>query len=116
MFQIISGVFSGTTTTQKPCEDIIVSFSRNISRDINFSSDAYAKGVGKSYIKAFCPVLDNDGKFKEFKSVDIYTGNSGDNITIGLAAGDFVGDGILLKDPYHFYHDGSASMGKGRKA
>lgn len=106
MFQIISGVFSGTTTTQKPCEDIIVSFSRNISRDINFSSDAYAKGVGKSYIKAFCPVLDNDGKFKEFKSVDIYTGNSGDNITIGLAAGDFVGDGILLKDPYHFYHDG----------
>ena len=106
MFQIISGVFSGTTTTQKPCEDIIVSFSRNISRDINFSSDAYAKGVGKSYIKAFCPVLDNDGKFKEFKSVDIYTGNSGDNITIGLAAGDFVGDGILLKDPYHFYSDG----------
>lgn len=26
--------------------------------------------------------------------------------TIGLAAGDFVGDGILLRNPYHFYFEG----------
>ncbi len=61
---------------------------------------------GKSYIKAFCPVLDNNGKFKEFKTVDIYAGTNFDFLTIGIAAGDFVGDGVLLKNPYHFYHDG----------
>ena len=94
MFQIIAGVFSGTSTTQKPCEDIIVSHAKHIT------------STGTGYVKAFCPVLDNDGKFKEFKQIDIITDIRSDTITLGLAAGDFVGDGVLLKNPYHFYHDG----------
>ena len=96
MFQIISGVFSGTATTQKPCEDIIVSYTKHALGDRGYD------------IKAFCPVLDNTGKFKEFKPVDIVNMKATEEatVTVGLAAGDFVGDGVLLKNPYHFYYDG----------
>ncbi|MDY6399673.1 MAG: hypothetical protein SPL10_06970 [Synergistales bacterium] len=91
--QIISGVFSGTSTTQKPCEDIIVNFAR-----------------GSVRLEAFCPVLDNDGKFKEFKQISIANFTYGSYTTVGLAAGDFVGDGVLLKNPYHFYHEGRSIL------
>ena len=59
-----------------------------------------------NWIKVISPVLDNDGKLKsDFKVTDITAFDSKAK-TIGLAAGDFIGDGILLRNPYHFYFEG----------
>ncbi|MBQ6908498.1 MAG: hypothetical protein IJQ29_00150, partial [Synergistaceae bacterium] len=77
--QIVSGVFSGTATEQKECQDIIVSCA------------SYLDDV-KARIDAICPVLDNNGKLKEFKVINIMKPQVTKNLSIGLAAGDFVGD------------------------
>ena len=96
-FQIIAGVLSGTSTNDRPCQDIVVSKASYLGGN---------NGHTDCWIKVISPVLDNDGKLKEFKTTDITSFKSKES-SIGLGTGDFVGDGIILKNPIHTMVEGN---------
>ena len=94
-FQIISGAFTGVsnTETNKTCEDIAVSCA------------SYEEPDKGAWVRILQPKFNEKGTLSSFNNYLIFEKKKDNNITIGLAAGDFTKTGILLKNPVHWIVD-----------